>query len=180
MIWVRANLPPGISLEKSAEVAARIRAILAQSPEVKLVTSQTGRQESNTEPFGPNRNEFLVALKPYSTWPPGMTKADLVAGLADKLRAAFPGATFNFTQPIIDMVTESVTGSSADLAVILSGPDLALLRAKADQVLEMLRERSGRRRHRHRAGGRPAPAPHRDQPAGSGALRHQRRATCRT
>ncbi|MEK7751680.1 MAG: efflux RND transporter permease subunit, partial [Acidobacteriota bacterium] len=52
VIWVRASLPPGISLDKSAEVAAGIRALALESPEVSLVTSQTGRQDSNTEPFG--------------------------------------------------------------------------------------------------------------------------------
>ena len=143
VIWIRAILPPGISLEKSAEVAGRIRSIIRESPEVKLVTSQTGRQESNTEPFGPNRNELLVALTPYSTWPRGKRKADLVSELAEKLRTRVPGATFNFTQPIIDMVMEAITGSSADLAVILSGPDLNVLRDMAEQIAVMLREIRG-------------------------------------
>jgi cobalt-zinc-cadmium resistance protein CzcA len=58
VVWIRAILPPGVSLEKSAEMAGNIRATIAEFPEVSHVTSQTGRQESNTEPFGPNRNEF--------------------------------------------------------------------------------------------------------------------------
>src|SRR5262249_39530766 len=36
LIWIRANLPPGISLAKSAEVARTIRLAILQSPEVKL------------------------------------------------------------------------------------------------------------------------------------------------
>ena len=143
VIWIRANLPPGVSLEKSAEIGAKIRSIIREHPEVSLVTSQTGRQDSNTEPFGPNRNEFLVGLKPYSTWEKGKTKADLVRELSERLRAEIPGAAFNFTQPIIDMVTEAVTGSSADLAVIISGPDLNTLRQKAAQTLAVLREIPG-------------------------------------
>jgi cobalt-zinc-cadmium resistance protein CzcA len=143
VIWIRAILPPGISLDKSAEVASRVRALVSKSTEVNLVTSQTGRQESNTEPFGPNRTEFLVALTPYSTWPPGKTKADLTEELAHRLRENIPGATFSFTQPIIDMVTEAVTGSSADLAVILSGPDLGVLRATATEVLGIVQQIRG-------------------------------------
>ena len=143
LIWIRAILPAGISLEKSAEIGSRIRALIARSPEVSLVTSQTGRQESNTEPFGPNRNEFLVALKPYSTWAHEKTKAQLTEELAARLRSHVPGVAFNFTQPIVDMVTEAVTGSSADLAVILSGPDLNVLRSKAAEVLGILREIPG-------------------------------------
>ena len=143
VIWIRGILPPGISLEKSAAVAGRIRALIAQSPEVQLVTSQTGRQDSNTEPFGPNRNEFLIGLKPYSEWPPGKTKAQLTEELAARLRSQIPGATFSFTQPIIDMVTEAVTGSSADLAVIVSGPDLGVLRNSAARVLDIIRRIPG-------------------------------------
>jgi cobalt-zinc-cadmium resistance protein CzcA len=65
LIWVRANLPSGISLKKSAEVARAIRLAILESPEVKLVMSQTGRNDSGTDPFGPNRNELLVDLYPY-------------------------------------------------------------------------------------------------------------------
>jgi cobalt-zinc-cadmium resistance protein CzcA len=143
VIWIRAILSPGISIEKSAEVAGQIRRLALKSPEVSLVTSQTGRQESNTEPFGPNRNELLLVLAPYSRWPPGKTKADLVRELSDRLQAHIPGAAFNFTQPIMDMVMESITGSSADLAVILSGPDLGFLRQTATRVCGILREVRG-------------------------------------
>jgi len=143
LIWVRANLPAGISLEKSAEVAGAIRQIIAAHPEVALVSSQTGRNDAGTDPYGPNRNEFLVALKPYETWPKGMNKARLVELLSRELEEQIPGAAFSFTQPIIDNVTEAVTGSAADLAVILSGPDLATLRTYAETTLDLVRQVPG-------------------------------------
>jgi cobalt-zinc-cadmium resistance protein CzcA len=143
VIWVRANLPPGISLEKSSQIASQIRSILRQWPEVKLVSSQTGRNDSGTDPYGPNRNEVFVALQPYDTWKSGKTKSQLVEEFSTKLRAEVPGASFSFTQPIIDNVTEAVTGSSADLAVIIGGTDLPLLRAKAAAALEVIRQVPG-------------------------------------
>src|SRR5262245_7359190 len=139
VIWIRANLPSGISLEKSAQIARQIRLLIRESPEVHLVASQTGRNDSGTDPFGPNRNELLVDLRPYDTWDPGRTKRALVDELSRRLNANIPGAAFNFTQPIIDAATEIVTGSSADLAVIISGPDLAELRALAGQTLDLLK-----------------------------------------
>jgi cobalt-zinc-cadmium resistance protein CzcA len=142
-IWIRANLPSGISLETSAEVAARMRALILQSPEVKLVSSQTGRNDSGTDPFGPNRNEILVTLNPYDTWPRGKTKAELVEELSRRLEANIPGVALNFTQPIIDMSTEDATGSSADLAVVLSGPELKTLRELARQTLEVVHDVRG-------------------------------------
>jgi cobalt-zinc-cadmium resistance protein CzcA len=106
VIWVRANLPAGISLSKSAEIATKIRAILGSSPEVKLVASQSGRNDAGTDPYGPNRNEVFVALNNYDTWKSGKTKADLIEEFDKKLKAEIPGAAFSFTQPIIDNVTE--------------------------------------------------------------------------
>jgi cobalt-zinc-cadmium resistance protein CzcA len=143
VIWIRANLPAGISLDKSAEIARQVRLLVRESPEVNLVASQTGRNDSGTDPFGPNRNELLVDLRPYDEWRRGRTKAGLVEELSRRLPTSIPGAAFNFTQPIIDTSTEIVTGSSADLAVILSGPDLNELRSLAAQTLDVLRRVPG-------------------------------------
>jgi cobalt-zinc-cadmium resistance protein CzcA len=143
VIWIRAVLPPGISLSKSADVARQIREMVGRYPEVQLVSSQTGRNDSGTDPYGPNRNEFFVALKPYESWPEGMNKARLVEELSRKLNEEIPGAAFSFTQPIVDNVTESVTGSAADLAIILRGPDLRVLRGEAEEVLALVRQVRG-------------------------------------
>jgi heavy metal efflux system protein len=143
VLWIRANFPAGISLEKSASLASAIRTLVRRSPEVSTVTSQTGRNDDGTDPYGPNRNEFFVALTPYGTWPHGKRKADLVDELSIRLRENIPGAFFSFTQPIIDNVTEAVTGSPADLAVIISGPNLTELRRLATQTLDALRQVRG-------------------------------------
>lgn len=142
-IWIRSNLPPGTSLEKTASIAAQMRATLAKFPEIRAVASQAGRNDAGTDPFGPNRIELLVTLNPYDDWPGGRTKTDLVEALSRELPQVIPGATFNITQPIIDTVTEVVTGSSADLAVILSGPDLGVLRTYAQQALQIVRSIRG-------------------------------------
>lgn len=136
---MRANLPPGTSLQKSAEVASQIRAAVGRFPEVRAVASQAGRNDSGTDPFGPNRIEFLLTLQPYDTWPPGRTKPRLVNDLAKMLADQAPGANFNITQPIIDTVTEAVTGSSADLAILFVGPDLDRLRQLAGEALRIVR-----------------------------------------
>jgi cobalt-zinc-cadmium resistance protein CzcA len=82
-------------------------------------------------------------LKPYSTWAHGRKKADLVSDLRNQLNRDIPGIILNFTQPIIDTVTESVTGSSADLAVIIGGPDLTELRRLATLTLAMIQKVPG-------------------------------------
>ncbi len=143
VVWMRANFPAGISLSKSAELATEIRTLVKQSPEVREVASQTGRNDDGTDPYGPNRNELFVALKPYDEWTHGKVKANLVEELSQRLKAQIPGGFFSFTQPIIDNVTEAVTGSPADLAVIITGPDLPTLRRLGNQTLEVLRNVPG-------------------------------------
>ena len=143
VVWIRANFPAGISLSKSAELAGDIRRLVRQSPEVREVASQTGRNDDGTDPYGPNRNELFVALKPYDTWSHGRVKADLVEELSQRLKGAIPGGFFSFTQPIIDNVTEAVTGSPADLAVIITGSDLAELRRLGTRTLAVLRDVHG-------------------------------------
>jgi cobalt-zinc-cadmium resistance protein CzcA len=142
-VWVRLNLPPGTSLEKSARVAELVRSEVRQLDGVRDVASQAGRNDAGTDPFGPNRIEFLMTLKPYSEWPPGRTRAMLVQDLARLFAEQVPGATYNITQPIIDTVTEAVTGSSADLAILFTGPDLDTLRKLAAQALDIVRRVPG-------------------------------------
>ncbi|MBI5084986.1 MAG: efflux RND transporter permease subunit [Acidobacteria bacterium] len=143
VIWVRATLAPGVSIDKSAQLAGQIRTVLAKFPEVKLVSSQSGRNDSGTDPYGANRNEVFLALKPYDTWTSGRNKATLIEAMSKELRNEIPGAAFSFTQPIIDNVTEAVTGSAADLAVIFTGPNLDELRAQARQALEVIKHVPG-------------------------------------
>ena len=143
VIWIRANLPAGVSLDKSAQTANKIRQIIMTFPEVEICMSQSGRNDSGTDPFGPNRNEFLIDLQPYKSWKSGWSKNKLVAEMSKKLNDSVPGVTFNFTQPIVDTSTEIATGSSADLAVIISGPDLKTLREVAEKMLKVVEKVPG-------------------------------------
>ena len=93
VVWIRANFPAGISLAKSADLASEIRRLVKQSPEVREVASQTGRNDDGTDPYGPNRNELFVALTPYDTWPRGKVKATLVEELSQRLKAPFPAGS---------------------------------------------------------------------------------------
>ncbi len=62
-----------------------------------------------------------------------------------KLSEQIPGVSLNFfiVQPIIDTVTESVTGSSADLAVIITGSDLDELRRLATETMNVVQNVPG-------------------------------------
>src|SRR5580658_4115494 len=98
-LWVRATMPYTISFEEAAKVAPRVRQLLRSFPEVTTVGSELGRPDDGTDPTGFFNVEFYVGLKPYSQWRgPYRNKAGLIEVVNEKL-AAFPGITFNYTQP---------------------------------------------------------------------------------
>jgi cobalt-zinc-cadmium resistance protein CzcA len=138
VIWVRANFPEGTSLEQTAEYGNRMRAIIRELPDVTFVMSQAGRNDSGTDPFVPSRCEMMVGLKPMSEWQYA-SKRDIIKELGRRLRERFPTTRFNFTQPIIDSVTEDTNGTSANLAVEFSGSDADVLLELGKQTLDVLR-----------------------------------------
>jgi heavy metal efflux system protein len=141
-LWVRATMPYTISFDESAKIAPRVRQLLRSFPEVTTVASELGRPDDGTDPTGFFNVEFYVGLKPYSQWrSPYRDKAGLIEAINQRL-AAFPGITFNYTQPAEDAVDEAETGLKSALAVKIFGADLHTLEQKGKaikQVLERVR-----------------------------------------
>jgi cobalt-zinc-cadmium resistance protein CzcA len=139
VIWVRANFPEGTALEQTSEYGRRLREIAREFPDVKFVVVQAGRNDSGTDPFPPSRIEMMVGPKPRKQWKEFRTKQELLAALGKRYREEFPTTRFNFTQPIIDSVTEDTNGTSANLAVEFSGPDSQQLLELARRTVDLLR-----------------------------------------
>jgi heavy metal efflux system protein len=141
-LWVRATMPYTISFDESARIAPRVRDILRTFPEVTTVASELGRPDDGTDPTGFFNVEFYVGLKPYAQWSGSYRdKAGLIESINRKL-AAFPGITFNYTQPAEDAVDEAETGLKSALAVKVFGANLDVLQQKGKaikQVLEQVR-----------------------------------------
>lgn len=142
-IWVRANFPEGTSLQQTAKFGKHIRQLVLDFPDVQFVSVQVGRSDALTEPFPPSRMEVMIGPKSREQWTQFVTKQELVAALGTRLRAEYPTTRFNFTQPIIDMVTEDTNGTSANLAVELSGPDPDVLLDLAQRTVGLLRSVPG-------------------------------------
>jgi cobalt-zinc-cadmium resistance protein CzcA len=141
-IWIQVQLPPGMSLEKSADMANILRDSLKKFDEVSYVMTQAGRDDEGVCPFSFSHIEVMVGLKPYKTWERGRDKQDLVADMAAMV-ATMPGYSVGFTQPIIDMVMDQIAGTHSDLAIKIYGEDLSRSRVIAEQVMEIVREVPG-------------------------------------
>lgn len=139
VIWVRANFPDGTKLVKTDQFAQRLREIALSYPEVEFAVTQVGRNDDGTDPFPPSRIEMMIGPKPRSQWKNFRDKHQLVKSIGNAFRDEFPTTRFNFTQPIIDSVTEDANGTSANLAVELSGRDFAELLELANQTVDLLK-----------------------------------------
>ena len=178
-IWMRAALPPSVSLDEGNGYVNRMRGLIKGFPEVETVVSQHGRPDDGTDPDGFSNGEFFVALKPMEQWRAGLDKEGLVGEMAGALRRGFPGVNFAFSQYIQDNVQEAASGIDAENAIKISGADLQQLQQGRGR--HPPRAREGARHHRHpgAAAARPADDPHRHRPRARGALRpvagrHQR------
>ena len=126
-LWIRASMPPTISLEAGMPIVNRIREILARHPEVVTVVSQHGRPDDGSDAAGFFNAEFFVPLKPFDEWPVGFTKDKLIEQLQDEFNNEFVGIDFNFSQYIQDNVEEGLSGVKGANSAKIIGPDLATL-----------------------------------------------------
>ncbi|MDR1517624.1 MAG: CusA/CzcA family heavy metal efflux RND transporter [Dysgonamonadaceae bacterium] len=141
-IWIQVQLPPGLSLEKSSEMATTLRDSLNKFDEVTYVMTQTGRDDEGVCPFSFSHIEVMVGLKPYKKWKNGRKKTDLVADMSSLIET-MPGYSVGFTQPIIDMVMDQIAGVHGDLAIRICGEDMVESRRIAEQIKNLLGEMDG-------------------------------------
>jgi cobalt-zinc-cadmium resistance protein CzcA len=142
-LWIRASMPPTISLEAGMPIVNRLREILLNYPEVITVVSQHGRPDNGSDAAGFFNAEFFVPLKPFDEWPRGMTKEKLIDELQNAFTREFPGIGFNFSQYIQDNVEEGLSGVKGANSVKVIGPDLTTLEQIARQVMKEMGGVSG-------------------------------------
>jgi heavy metal efflux system protein len=126
-LWIRASMPPTLSLEAGMPLVNRMREILLRHPEVITVVSQHGRPDNGSDAAGFFNAEFFVPLKPFEEWPAGLTKEKLVEELQAEFSGEFVGINFNFSQYIQDNVEEGLSGVKGANSIKIVGPDLATL-----------------------------------------------------
>ncbi len=142
-ILVRVTMAPSISLTEARETMTRIEARLLDTfPEIETVVSRIGRGEVGAHADPTNSSESFVATKPRGGWRPGMTPARLRAEISETLES-WPGVVANVGQPIAMSVDELLTGTKAELAVKIFGPDTDVLLEKSAEVQALLTDVRG-------------------------------------
>jgi len=142
-LWIRASMPPTISLEAGEPIVTKIREILLRYPEVVTVTSQQGRPDDGSDAAGFYNAEFFVPLKPADQWPPNVTKESLINDIQAEFNKEFVGIDFNFSQYIQDNVEEGLSGVKGANSAKIIGPDLKTLERIARDCMEQMAQVQG-------------------------------------
>ena len=138
-IWARGEMANSIGPTEGTRFTTQSRHIFASFPEVTDVVSQAGAPDDGTDTGGFGNTEYFVDLKPKEQWRPvfHQSKDELIVAM-DRELEKYPGAFWNFSQPIEDNVDETLTGTKGGLAAKLYGPDLQVLEDKGEEIKEVM------------------------------------------
>jgi Cu/Ag efflux pump CusA len=124
MHWIEK---PGTSLEAVRRVTLRVSNELRAIPGVRNFGAHLGRAEAGEEVVGPNFAELWISIDDDHDYDTTMAR---IRGVV----RGYPGIQHDVLTYLRERITEVLTGAAAPLVVRVYGPDLAMLRAKAEEV----------------------------------------------
>ena len=137
-LLIEAVRIPSASLEGAVAASTQVENLLKTIPEVRLVYCKTGRPEIANDVMGVHQTDVWTMLKPQDEWRPGLTRDALIEEMDKLLSEHVPGMKFGFSQPIEMRVNELVAGVKSDVAALIYGPDLKVLRRLSLEIERVL------------------------------------------
>ena len=131
-LTIAAVSRPGVSLEESNRIGALIEKELLQIPEVTSTARRTGRGELDEHSQTSNGAEIDVNFELGER-----SKADFLHDVRSRL-AAIPGVVTSVGQPLEHRIDHMVSGTQADLAIKIFGPDLSTLFRTGTEIKSLL------------------------------------------
>lgn len=122
---------PGTSLDESNAIGRRVEQILLANPAVQNTDRRQGRAELDEHAQGVNAAEIDVTLKE------GIDKEQVFETLRREF-SAIPGTNVTIGQPIGHRIDHMLSGTRANIAVKIFGPDLYKLRQVGAQVRDAM------------------------------------------
>jgi Cu/Ag efflux pump CusA len=126
MHWIEK---PGTSLEVMRRITVNVSKELRTVPEVRNFGSHIGRAEVADEVVGPNFTELWISVDPEADHAPTLKKIE-------KIVAGYPGIYQDVLTYLKERIKEVLTG--ATVVVRIFGPDMDVLRAKAQEIATVM------------------------------------------
>lgn len=125
---VSAVSKPGISLDESNKIGSSIEKTLLTIPEIKTTTRRTGRAELDEHAQGVNASEIDA---PFTL--EERSREEFMDEVRDKLSGVV-GANITIGQPIGHRIDHMLSGTRANIAIKIFGPDLSRLFILSNEV----------------------------------------------
>lgn len=126
-VVVTIRRAPSIGLGEARRLDLEVQAVLRELPEVITTLAFTGRAELAFDPVGNDNTDMFVRLKPETEWTSAQDLDSLSELIKARVESRVSGTFVSVSQPIEDRTNELISGSRADVAIQIFGPDLDVL-----------------------------------------------------
>ncbi|MDE6450844.1 MAG: efflux RND transporter permease subunit, partial [Odoribacter sp.] len=117
-LTINVSTMPGISLEESDKMGLLAEQMLMEFPEIQTVARKTGRAELDEHALGVNTSEIEAPFELKDR-----SRDEFLSAVRTKL-GTIKGANIEIGQPISHRIDAMLSGTQANIAVKLFGPDL--------------------------------------------------------
>jgi CzcA family heavy metal efflux pump len=135
-VMVQWQGPPGTSYPEMARITTLASRELRSIPGVRNVAAHIGRAVLGDQVVDVNSAQLAVSIDPAANY-------DATVDAIRKVVAGYPGIRSDVQTYLKERTKQTLTGSSDDIVVRISGPELGVLRSKAEEVRKSLAQIAG-------------------------------------
>ena len=136
-LTINVSTMPGISLEESDKMGLLAEQMLMEFPEIQTVARKTGRAELDEHALGVNTSEIEAPFELKDR-----NRDEFLAAVRSQL-GTIKGANIEIGQPISHRIDAMLSGTQANIAIKLFGPDLNKLFQLGSQIKNSIQEIEG-------------------------------------
>ncbi len=134
---------PSINLEEAKRLDLEVQEELKSFPEVLSAVAMTGRPEVALDPVGKESTDLVVHLRPKKEWTTAKDLDGLSVAIKNRLESKVPSTSVSVSQPIEDATNDLISGSRADVRILVQGADLFELKRLSEEIGEAVRPIEG-------------------------------------
>src|SRR6266516_3583580 len=135
-VMIRWQAPPGTYYPEMARVTTLVSRELRTIPGVRNVAANVGRAVLGDQVVDVNSAQLVVSIDPAANY-------DATVAAIRKVAGGYPGIRSEVQTYLKEATSQVLTGTSNDIVVRISGPDLGVLRSKAEEVRRAISQING-------------------------------------